>query len=166
MMRGLVLTFVLAAASITTTLAGQQPAPTPRPFSVAVKIGANDYNVAPDWALPYPKDGYAWGSVPGIFVESDERIFVASRGEIKLPSPLPASFRLLAGGPTVTAFAAVPFLVFTAPFIIMRNTIRGRQMEHRRFTFVMMATIFAGFWSLMSGTFVVMALQAAGFIHG
>ncbi len=72
----------------------------------------------------------------------------------------PASFRLLAtdGGPG--ALAAVPFLVFAAPFIIMRNTLRGRLIEHRRFEFVMLATILAGFWSLMSGTVVVMLLGA------
>jgi hypothetical protein len=56
--------------------------------------------------------------------------------------------------------AAVPLLVFSAPFIIMRNTLRGRRLEHRRAEFVMMATVVAGLWSLMSGTVVVMALQA------
>jgi len=60
--------------------------------NVITKMDANDYDVAPDWSLPYPKAGYAWGSVPGIFVESDDRIFIASRGEIKLPSPLPAAY--------------------------------------------------------------------------
>jgi hypothetical protein len=74
----------------------------------------------------------------------------------------PASFRLLHRGPSPTAIAAVPFLVFAAPFIIMRNTIRGRRLERRRFEFVMLATILAGFWSLMSGTVVVMALHALG----
>ncbi len=42
----------------------------------------------------------------------------------------------------------------------MRNTIRGRRIEARRFEFVMMATILAGFWSLMSGTVVVVAFRA------
>jgi NHL repeat len=78
---------VAAVAAISVTLAGQQ-----RPFSVAQKIGLNDYDVAPNWALPYPMEGYAWGSVPGVFLESDDRIFVASRGEIKLPNPLPAGY--------------------------------------------------------------------------
>jgi hypothetical protein len=72
----------------------------------------------------------------------------------------PASFRLLQRGPTPSSFAAVPFLVFAAPFIIMRNTLRARRMVGRRFEFVMLATILAGFWSLMSGTVMVMALQA------
>jgi hypothetical protein len=74
----------------------------------------------------------------------------------------PASFTLLERGPVPSTFAAVPFLVFTAPFIIMRNTIRGDRTEGRRFHFVMLATILAGFWSLMSGTVVVMVLHAVG----
>ena len=72
----------------------------------------------------------------------------------------PAGFGLLNEGVVPQAFAAVPFLVFAAPFIIMRNTIRGRIIERRRFEFVMVATIIAGLWSLMSGTVVMMALEA------
>ena len=37
----------------------------------------------------------------------------------------PAGFGLLQQGVAPQAFAAVPFLVFAAPFIIMRNTLRG-----------------------------------------
>jgi hypothetical protein len=72
----------------------------------------------------------------------------------------PASFRLLEQGPHPSTFVAIPFLVFAAPFIIMRNTIRGRRIERRRFEFVMVATVVAGIWSLMSGTAVVMVFQA------
>jgi hypothetical protein len=74
----------------------------------------------------------------------------------------PASFRLLQRGPRPSTFAAVPLLVFAAPFIIMRNTIRGRMIEGRRFSVVMIATVVAGCWSLLSGTVVVMALTALG----
>jgi hypothetical protein len=74
----------------------------------------------------------------------------------------PAGFGLLNEGVVPKAFAAVPFLVFAAPFIIMRNTLLGARVESRRFEFVMMATIIAGFWSLMSGTFFLMTLRAAG----
>jgi hypothetical protein len=72
----------------------------------------------------------------------------------------PASFRLLQRGPRPSAFAAIPFLAFAAPFIIMRNTLRARRFEGRRFETVMVATIAAGVWSLMSGTVVVMAVAA------
>src|ERR1700736_1359475 len=74
----------------------------------------------------------------------------------------PAGFGLLQEGVAPKTFAAVPFLVFAAPFIIMRNTLRGARIERRRFEFVMMATVLAGIWSLMSGTFFVMTLRAAG----
>ncbi|HZP78657.1 MAG TPA: hypothetical protein VFB45_21135 [Pseudolabrys sp.] len=71
----------------------------------------------------------------------------------------PLGFGLLQHGSRLFAVAAVPFLAFTAPFIIMRNTLRGRRIERRRFEFVMVATIVAGCWSMLSGTVVVMALQ-------
>ena len=57
----------------------------------------------------------------------------------------PAGFGLLQEGVAPRAFAAVPFLVFAAPFIIMRNTLLGAGVERRRFEFVMMATVLAGF---------------------
>ena len=74
----------------------------------------------------------------------------------------PAGFGLLQEGVAPSTFAAVPFLVFAAPFIIMRNTLVGAKIERRRFEFVMIATMIAGFWSLMSGTFFMMTLRAAG----
>ena len=70
------------------------------------------------------------------------------------------SFRLLEVGPMAARFAAIPLLMFSAPFIIMRNTLRGRRIEGRRVEAVMLATVIAGLWSLMSGTVVVAALQA------
>ena len=75
----------------------------------------------------------------------------------------PASFSLLHTGPVPSAFAAVPFLMFAAPFIIMRTTLRNETAPSRRVQFVACATVFAGFWSMMSGTVVVMALHAIGF---
>jgi len=60
--------------------------------------------------------------------------------------------------------AAVPFLIFAAPFIIMRNTVRGSRLEQRRIEFVLLGTVLAGFWSLMSGTVVVMALEAVNLL--
>jgi len=74
----------------------------------------------------------------------------------------PASFRLIARASRGRALAAVPFLVFAAPFIIMRNTLRARHLVGGGFTFVMAATILAGVWSLMSGTAVLMAIHALG----
>ena len=84
----------------------------------------------------------------------------------QLVTQRPASFRLLEQGPHPSTFAAIPFLAFAAPFIIMRNTIRGRRIEQHRFEAVMIATIIAGIWSIMSGTVVMMALEAIGLVVG
>jgi hypothetical protein len=75
------------------------------------------------------------------------------------------SFSLLSAGPSPSTFAAVPVLILAAPFMIMRNTLLGRRQEGRRFEFVFLATLIAGFWSLMSGLVLVMTLQACGFLH-
>jgi len=77
----------------------------------------------------------------------------------------PATFRLVNRGPSTAALASVAFLIFSAPFIIMRNTIRGSRIEGRSFGFAALATVLAGLWSLMSGTVVVMALEASRIIH-
>jgi hypothetical protein len=73
-----------------------------------------------------------------------------------------ASFSLLHSG-GLLAVASVPMLVFSAPFIILRNTVRGRRFEDRPIGFVMLATIIAGFWSLCSGRVM---LDVIGIISG
>jgi hypothetical protein len=82
----------------------------------------------------------------------------------QLATQRPPSFRVLQSGPSPATLAAVPFLVFAAPFIIMRNTVRGRRIEGHRFQSVMAATVVAGFWSLMSGTVAMMGLAALGLL--
>jgi hypothetical protein len=69
-----------------------------------------------------------------------------------------ASFHLLQTG-GVAAVASVPVLVFSAPFIIIRNTVRGRRFERRPFHFVMLATMIACAWSLISGRLVLDVAQ-------
>jgi hypothetical protein len=65
-----------------------------------------------------------------------------------------ASFNLLQSGDLYAA-ACVPIVVFAAPFIILRNTVRGRRFERRPMKFVFMATCVACFWALMSGRIVL-----------
>jgi hypothetical protein len=69
----------------------------------------------------------------------------------------PLSFWLLTHRARAAALAAVPLLALAAPFIIMRNAMRGSRIEQRSAGLVAVATAIAGFWSLMSGT-----LLAAG----
>lgn len=80
-----------------------------------------------------------------------------------ITSRLP-SFGALQAGPSAGAFVMVPLLMLAAPFLIMRNTLIGRREEGRRFEFVFLATLIAGFWSLMSGLLLVMTLQACGIL--
>ena len=72
------------------------------------------------------------------------------------------SFGQLQAGASPAAFAAVPVLIFSAPFIIMRDTLLGRRDEPGRFRIVFFSTLVAGFWSLMVGTVVVAVLRATG----
>jgi hypothetical protein len=72
----------------------------------------------------------------------------------------PLSFRLIEQGARAAALASVPLLVFAAPFIIMRHTLGSARVGRGHAVFVAIATAFAGFWSLMSGTVV-----AAGWVE-
>jgi hypothetical protein len=88
---------------------------------------------------------------------------LVSSGYQLATSRLP-TFGMLNAGPSATAIAAVPLLLVSAPFLIMRNTLLGREQEGHRFQFVFIATLIAGFWSLMSGMVLVMVLQACGLL--
>lgn len=72
-----------------------------------------------------------------------------------------ADFRLLqAGG--LFAVASVPVVVFSAPFLIVRNTVRGRRIEGRPLMFVMLASMIASVWSIASGRVVLDLLHLLG----
>lgn len=65
-----------------------------------------------------------------------------------------ADFKLLQSG-GLAAVASVPVVVFSAPFLILRNTVNGRRIEGRPFIFVMLASMIASVWSLVSGRVVL-----------
>ncbi|WP_089174839.1 hypothetical protein [Bosea sp. AS-1] len=71
-------------------------------------------------------------------------LFTARRADFKL---------LQAGG--FAAVASVPVVIFSAPFLILRNTVRGRRIEGRPFMFVMLASMIAAVWSMASGRVVL-----------
>ena len=72
-----------------------------------------------------------------------------------------AGFELLETG-GVRAVASVPVVVFSAPFLILRNTVRGRQNDGRPVSFLMLAGMTAGIWSLVSGRVVLDLLHLLG----
>jgi len=76
----------------------------------------------------------------------------------------PASFNIFGDGTGAKAAAHVPFLVFAAPFIIMRDAILLRRPGTDRFFSTMIATVVAGCWSLLSGKFVMVAVAALGMV--
>jgi hypothetical protein len=80
----------------------------------------------------------------------------------QLVTQRPAGFGELHQGSRLAALAAVPFLVFAAPYIIMRGAIRAIRADGQAVMPVIVATIVAGGWSLMCGTMVVSALAALG----
>jgi len=53
---------------------------------------AGPYDVAEHWPQPFARSGYMQGSQGGVFAETPNRIFLANRGELKLPATLPADF--------------------------------------------------------------------------
>ncbi len=74
----------------------------------------------------------------------------------------PASFNIFGDGTGAAAAAHVPFLVFAAPFIIMRDVIVLRRPGAESFFPALVATVVAGCWSLLSGKFVMVAVAALG----
>jgi hypothetical protein len=72
----------------------------------------------------------------------------------------PASFRLLRRGPAPATFAAVPVLAFAAPFIIVRDALRRRRTKRMPSDALLFLSMAASIWSMMSGTIVVMAVEA------
>jgi hypothetical protein len=69
---------------------------TPASLQVVTNEGAvGPYVLDTEWpklAHPYPRAGYVLGSQGGIFAETPNRIFLANRGELKLPEKVPAGF--------------------------------------------------------------------------
>ena len=60
------------------------------------------------WMEPFAQEGFAWGSHPGLFIESDDRIFVVQRGEIRLPDPVPEEFEGFVGSIGMMALRETP----------------------------------------------------------
>ena len=60
-------------------------------------IGPSPYTVVRGWHKPFAAPGFAFGGNSGVFAESPDRIFVAQRGEFRLPTPIPPEFAGFAG---------------------------------------------------------------------
>ena len=86
------------------------------PAAIQDKGGEDEtgpYQVVEKWPTDWAKPGYIWGSQPGVFAESPTRIFIAARGELKLPEKrgrglIPRGRGLIPPGRDLPAFANRP----------------------------------------------------------
>jgi peptidylamidoglycolate lyase len=89
----------------------------------------------PQWANPYPRKGYIWGSQGGVFAESPDRVYFANRGELKLPDQLPPMLPAFGiAGDFPGFWGAFGFQAANEPIASMRNTVvivdgQGRLIE-------------------------------------
>lgn len=60
-------------------------------------VGPSPYRVVSGWHEPFAEEGYAFGGNSGVFAESPDRIFIAQRGETRLPDPVPVDYAGFAG---------------------------------------------------------------------
>jgi hypothetical protein len=60
-------------------------------------VGPSPYDVVRGWHKPFAEPGFAFGGNSGVFAESPNRIFIAQRGETRLPTPVPPEFAGYAG---------------------------------------------------------------------
>jgi hypothetical protein len=69
-------------------------------------VGPSPYDVVRGWHKPFAEPGFAFGGSSGVFAESPDRIFIAQRGETRLPDPLPANYAGFAGSIGINVLSA------------------------------------------------------------
>ena len=89
--------YMVAVALGAATLSAQQPSSAPAAAVDHGPVGPSPYNVVRAWQRPFAAAGFAFGGNSGVFAESPDRIFIAQRGEFRLPSPLPEQYAGFAG---------------------------------------------------------------------
>ena len=84
----------------------------PPPQAVPKALGPSPYNVIRGWHKPFAAAGFAFGGNSGVFAESPNRIFVAQRGEARLPNPIPPGFLGFAGSIGINVLSATNLRVW------------------------------------------------------
>ena len=51
-------------------------------------VGVSPYDVVDGWLKPFASSGHSFGGTSAVFAESPDRIFIAQRGEHRLPDPV------------------------------------------------------------------------------
>src|SRR3954462_11878779 len=76
------------------------------PGVISAPVGPSPYDIVRGWHKPFSEPGFTFGGNSGVFAESPNRIFVAQRGEFRLPDPIPPSFAGFAGSIGVNVLSA------------------------------------------------------------
>ena len=92
---------LLALAVVVPDTAGTVPAGV-----ISGPVGPSPYDVVRGWHKPFAEPGFAFGGNSGVFAESPNRIFVAQRGEYRLPDPVPPAFAGFAGSIGINVLTA------------------------------------------------------------
>lgn len=93
-MKSAALAAAILALTLSTILAGQTPQ---REVIMGPNVGPSPYTVVRGWHKPFARPGFAFGGNSGVWAESPNRIFIAQRGETRLPQPVPPGFAGYAG---------------------------------------------------------------------
>lgn len=100
------------------------------PEAAAQQKGGEDetgpYDIVASWPTSWALTGFVPGSQPGVFAESPNRIFVAARGELKLPEKLPPAFNGTWGS-VGQGFATTPRPELRNTLVVLDGN--GRQIE-------------------------------------
>ena len=104
--RTLVVSALLILAGPVSALRAQSTGPIEGP------VGPSPYNIISGWHKPFAEEGFAFGGSSGVFAESPNRIFVAQRGETRLPDPIPAEFSGFAGSIGINVLFATDLRVW------------------------------------------------------
>ena len=104
--RTLVALAILIIAGQVSALRAQSTGPIEGP------VGPSPYNIIRGWHKPFAEEGFAFGGSSGVFAESPNRIFIAQRGETRLPDPIPAEFSGFAGSIGINVLFATDLRVW------------------------------------------------------
>lgn len=86
----------LSSAMILLSLAADPPPVSAQEVELG-PVGPSPYEVVRGWHKPFSDPGFTFGGNSGVFAESPDRIFVAQRGETRLPEPVPPEYAGHAG---------------------------------------------------------------------
>jgi hypothetical protein len=101
------MTRLLAASVLVAALAAVPVTRAQTPGVPPAPVGPSPYTVVRGWHTPFAAPGFAFGGNSGVFAESPDRIFIAQRGEFRLPDPVPAGFAGFAGSIGFNVLTAV-----------------------------------------------------------